>query len=167
MKNLLSKNLANLRPVDRVAAIVIKGDEILLMHRINKGKKYNTFPGGGIDSGESRQEALIRECREETSIEISVKKMLYEVDWDHTTKQFFYLCEYIKGFPTLGDANEKEEMKNGNQYYEPYWSSVADLKKTLVYPLEVKDMLVYDLDKGFDDKKKYLYLELKTCRQTL
>ncbi len=45
-------------------AIVIKGDEILLLYT----KRYHDYslPGGGIDEGESNIEGLVRELKEET-----------------------------------------------------------------------------------------------------
>ena len=167
MKNLAAKNLTNVRSVDRVRAIVIDEDRILLMYRKNQGKKYNTFPGGGIDSGESREKAVIRECKEETSVDIEVDKLLYEVDWDHETKEFYYLCRYLKGTPLLGDFNEKEAMKSTSQYYKPYWEQLSNLKDLVLYPLEIRDLLILDIKNGFANDKKNLYLELKTCRQTI
>ena len=41
------------------------------------------FVGGKVEAGESREEALIRECREELGIELSVKKLYCEVDHEY------------------------------------------------------------------------------------
>lgn len=167
MNNSVAKNLTNVRPVDRVAAIIITNNKILLMYRINQGKKYYTFPGGGIDSGESKEEAMARECKEETSIDIQVDRLLYELNWDHKTKQFFYLCQYIKGTPVLGDFNEKEAMKDGNQYYEPMWVKIDKLTSLLLYPLEIRDWIIRDLMKGWPKSAQSMRLSLATCRQEI
>lgn len=49
---------------DSVRAIVLRGEAILLLYT----ERYDdyTLPGGGIDSGEERQTALVRELKEET-----------------------------------------------------------------------------------------------------
>lgn len=152
---------------DRVAGIVFKDNTILLMYRINKGKEYYTFPGGGIEPGESNAEALKREVWEETSMNIDVLELKYEVDWDHETKQFFYLCTYISGLPSLGDYNEKATMADGTQYYEPKWVDCNKFFESLVYPLEIKDLIVTDLHMNRKSRKQDLFLKLETCRQVL
>ena len=42
-----------------------------------KNKKYWLVPGGGVDWGESTAEALIREYKEETNLDITVEKFLF------------------------------------------------------------------------------------------
>lgn len=38
------------------------------------------FVGGKVEAGESREEALCRECREELGVEIAVRNIYFEVD---------------------------------------------------------------------------------------
>lgn len=85
------------RPV-RAVAILIKNNEILLMWRNKEGKEYWTFPGGGVEGDEKTEEAVIRELREETTVEGKVEKLLYHQIYDHESEnnwgseQYFYLC---------------------------------------------------------------------------
>ena len=46
-------------------------------HHLKKNKKYWLVPGGGVDCGESTAEALIREYKEETNLDITVEKFLF------------------------------------------------------------------------------------------
>lgn len=75
-----------------VAAIIMYEDQILCMQR-NKGKydyisyKYE-FPGGKIEPGESRTEALERELREEMDIEVSISEADYFMTVEHTYPDF-------------------------------------------------------------------------------
>ena len=48
----------------RVAAIIIKNDEILLMHCIKNGREYFVCPNGNIEARENLVDALIRKVKE-------------------------------------------------------------------------------------------------------
>lgn len=52
----------------RAAAIIIRNNKILLIHRRETGKEYWVFPGGGVKEGETTKDAAARELKEETSI---------------------------------------------------------------------------------------------------
>jgi len=59
-------------PRVRVAAIIIRDGEILLVRHLKHGKTYWLLPGGGVDYGETLAEALVREIKEETNLDIVV-----------------------------------------------------------------------------------------------
>ena len=57
--------------IKTVAAIIIKDDKILLAKRGHMPfKNYWTLPGGHIDKGETKKQALIKEVKEETNLDI-------------------------------------------------------------------------------------------------
>ena len=58
-----------------VYGLLVENDAVLLA-KDAWGKRWG-LPGGGIDQGESKEEALIREFREETGLEIEVQKEIY------------------------------------------------------------------------------------------
>lgn len=68
----------------RVAAYALIQDngKILVQPLTNNDKYF--FPGGSVEFGETREEALKREVKEETGLDIEVGKLL------HTTETFFY-----------------------------------------------------------------------------
>lgn len=59
-----------------VNAAIVRNEEILVIEfRDENGFHYN-LPGGGVDSGESLEIALLRECREEACADVSVGRLL-------------------------------------------------------------------------------------------
>lgn len=55
--------------------MIYDGDKILLQNRVEKDWKGYTLPGGHVEPGESFVDAVIREMREETSLEIRNPKL--------------------------------------------------------------------------------------------
>ena len=69
-----------MKTIEVVAAIIRKGDKIFATQRgYGEFKDWWEFPGGKMELGETPEEALIREIREELDTEISVDKFLYTV----------------------------------------------------------------------------------------
>lgn len=85
--------------IEVVAAIMVRDGAVLATQRgYGKWKGYWEFPGGKIESGESREEALKRELREEMEAEIEVLRFFETVEYDypdfHLTMHCF-LCRLV------------------------------------------------------------------------
>lgn len=57
------------------------------------------FPGGKVEAGESDAQALVRECREELSVEIAVGELIGTAQLDDGGELAIYLAEHLIGFP--------------------------------------------------------------------
>ncbi|MFD7896942.1 NUDIX domain-containing protein [Streptomyces sp. NPDC059743] len=64
----------------RVTGIVIEDGRILLLDQDTDGPRSWSLPGGKVEDGESLEEALVREMREETGVEVEVGRLLYVCD---------------------------------------------------------------------------------------
>jgi 8-oxo-dGTP diphosphatase len=64
----------------RVAALVIRGDRVLLARHVKNERTSYLLPGGGLESGETAREALARELREEASVASAIGDLVYVVE---------------------------------------------------------------------------------------
>ncbi len=71
----------NRKITDVVAALIWDGDRFMICQRpAHKARGLLwEFVGGKVDPGETKPQALIRECREELAVEISVGEVFMEV----------------------------------------------------------------------------------------
>jgi 8-oxo-dGTP diphosphatase len=51
--------------------------QVLVSDEFRYGHAFTKFPGGGVEFGEGLHDALMRECREELQIDVTVKKLVY------------------------------------------------------------------------------------------
>ena len=153
-------------PIIRAVGILIKNNKVLLMWRKKDGQEYYVFPGGGKENNETVEVAVVREIKEETTIEAKIEKLLYTHKLIDSGDQFFYLCSYVSGKPELGDFNEKQGQ-NKNDQYKPMWIEISKLPKLLVYPLEIRDWLIEDFKDNFKNTPKEQTFRVADLRQSL
>ena len=97
--------------VQVVAALIRKGNTFMICQRpAHKARGLLwEFPGGKIEPGETGPEALIRECREELGVTLSVGDVFYEVDHvypDITIHLTLYNAAVAEGTPQLLEHND-------------------------------------------------------------
>ena len=75
-----------MRTVKVVAAVIRNGDKVFATARgYGEYKGWWEFPGGKIEEGETPQQALAREIREELSAEIRVGDYIKTIEYDYPT----------------------------------------------------------------------------------
>ena len=121
-------------------AIIIEDNKLLTMFRRkikNDGsvKEYYVIPGGGLEEGETLEENVIRELKEEFNVDIEIIKFLGTEEYDDTIANFF-LCKIVNGTPKLG-GEELERMTPQNYYEIKY----IDLKDIDNYDINAKDII--------------------------
>ena len=105
----------------RVVAAVIKavnenGEPIIFATQRGYGEFKDgwEFPGGKIEEGETPQDALKREIREELDTEISVGELIDTIEYDYPTFHLSmdcFWCEIVKGDLVLKE-NEATQWLN-------------------------------------------------------
>ena len=72
------------KTIEVVAAVILQDGKLFATQRgYGEWKDWWEFPGGKIESGETPEEALKREIREELATEIEVKELLTTIDYDY------------------------------------------------------------------------------------
>ena len=88
-----------MKQIEVVAAIICKDDKIFATQRgYGEWKDWWEFPGGKMEAGETPEEALQREIREELSTEISVDEFLCTEEYDYPAfhlTMHCYLCSLL------------------------------------------------------------------------
>ena len=81
------------------------------------------FPGGKIEPGESPQQALIREIKEELDTEIQVGEQIGTIEYDypafHLSMDCFW-CSVVRGNLVLKEAQESRWLSK-NELYSVQW----------------------------------------------
>ena len=124
----------------RAVGVIVKNDKVRLMRRIKDGQEYYVFPGGGVKEGESTETAIIREIKEELSLDAKIDKLLFEIE-NQGRQEYYYLIKEFSGQPQLG-GEEKQRMSADNQYY-PVWIEFDKLKSLdNLYPELAREKIV-------------------------
>jgi 8-oxo-dGTP diphosphatase len=114
----------------RYQGAIMQGSRVLLIkHQENHGgRSYWVIPGGGLENGESEEECVMREMREETNLEVKVERLLLDepVDFGRMYKRRkTYLCTPVSGIAAPG--YEPEHENSGiYQITEVGWFDLTD-----------------------------------------
>ncbi|MEN6356081.1 MAG: NUDIX domain-containing protein [Armatimonadota bacterium] len=125
--------------VDRARAVIIEDSKVLLMHRCKAGREYYSFPGGGVEPGETPEQACVREVLEETSLDVEIVSYLAGNDFNGQ-KESFYLVKKLSGEVRLGGP-ELDRLCDDN-LYEPMWVQIDRLAELPVFPRHVVEIVI-------------------------
>jgi 8-oxo-dGTP pyrophosphatase MutT (NUDIX family)/predicted nucleotidyltransferase len=126
-KRMVERDSLVLRPA--VYAIIVHDSRVLLMKMRHSGKYHP--PGGGISVGERAEDALKREIREETGLEVEVERLAHFEElffyYDPSETAYhglhlYYVCR-PKTLTLLDDTQVNDEAAE-----KPRWVSLQDLE---------------------------------------
>lgn len=129
-----------MRQIEVVAAIIVKDHKVFATQRgYGEWKDFWEFPGGKIDAGETPEEALRREIKEELDTEIAVGELFTTINYDYPTfhiTMHCYLCTIENGSLTLLE-HEAAKWLSLEQLYSVTWLPadllvIAELQKPCI-----------------------------------
>lgn len=102
-------------PVERpaiAAAIVVHDSRVLMVRRrVREGELSWQFPAGEVETGESSEDAAVRETQEEVGLTIKAVRVLGRRVHPKTGRAMVYIaCEHVAGTAQVVDAEEIAEV---------------------------------------------------------
>ena len=122
-----------MKTIKVVAAVIRRGDRIFATQRgYGDYKDWWEFPGGKIEAGETPEEALVREIREELDAAIAVEGYIMTVEYDYPAFHLSMDCYW---------CSLKEEHLTLLEHEAARWLPLDNLRQVNWLPA---DMLVID-----------------------
>lgn len=113
-----------MKTIQVVAAVIRQGGRIFATQRGYGPQKDGwEFPGGKIEPGETPEQALIREIREELDATVTVERKLCQVEYDYPAFHLSmgcYLCAVREGRLTLKE-HESARWLGPKELYSVAW----------------------------------------------
>ena len=113
-----------MKKLEVVAAIIKENDKYFATQRgYGEYKGWWEFPGGKIENGESKEEALKREIREELVTEIEIDRFITTVQFDYPEFHLImhcFICHITAGQPQLLEAKAAKWL-NKNDLASVEW----------------------------------------------
>lgn len=109
------------------AAIIVENRHVLLARRrASEGRLSWQFPAGVVETGESGEQAAVRETLEEVGLEVAAIKNLGERIHPATGRRMIYVvCEVVSGTAHVADAEELADVE---------WCSKARVAELIPFP---------------------------------
>lgn len=136
----------------RAGIILIEDDKVALIERHRAGLEYYVFPGGGVDEGETTEQAAIREALEELGVEVAIRKKVAVIHFDQS-RQVYFLVERMRGEFGSGTGEEFTDADPNDPQegiYIPIWMPIEELPKhEKVFPEGVAKLVVESKKNGW------------------
>jgi 8-oxo-dGTP pyrophosphatase MutT (NUDIX family) len=137
----------------RAGIVLIQENKVALIERHRAGLHYFVFPGGGVDEGESPEQAAVREAQEELGIQVAIKQKIAEVQMGRKSRQVYFLTEQTGGEFGTGTGEEFTNSDPANPQqgiYIPIWMPVEELSQHAnIYPVEVARLVTRSIKEGW------------------
>jgi len=146
----------------RVAGLLLHNGKVLLQ-KIPNEIAY-AIPGGHVDLGETNEETLVREFKEEINVDIKVDtlKLVGELFFPWGDKPCHQICLFYSvsltenaSIPLDGSFWGTEQLEDKSFKLEFSWINIKDIKTIELYPVELKKYLT----EGLSQVEHFVYKE--------
>lgn len=113
-------------------AIIVQDGKLLAFKRkrfdVEEGGflEYYSIPGGGVEVGESVEDACVRELKEEMGVEIKLIKKV-AVRYANRHENHMYIADIVAGEPHFMTDSEEARVQNHFNQFEVRWVPVTEL----------------------------------------
>ena len=123
------------------AIIITKENKLLLMKRTKPDEVYYVTIGGGVEDGETSEQALLRELKEESGS--IVDKPVFAFHFDDVERQNsvdFFICREVDCIKPTG--TEWTKWNSPDNQYELVEISIDQVKDIPLKPETIKDNVI-------------------------
>lgn len=149
----------------RAGIVLMQENKVALIERHRAGLDYFVFPGGGVDEGESPEQAAIREAMEELGIEVAIRQKVADIQLGSKSRQVYFLVEQVGGeFGTgIGEEYTDSDPNSPEEgIYIPIWMPIEELSQhENIYPADLAKMVIGALKTGWPRDTAVLFEEPK------
>lgn len=117
----------------RAVAVALRDREVLVVLRRRDDRSYAVLPGGGLEAGETPQQACVRELREETGL-VGIAEALLPVGLDRDAPALYFRVSVEGGTPRMPDTAPEARRATDENRYDPAWVPVDDLDRIGLRP---------------------------------
>lgn len=134
---------------ERAAVLIVEDERILLMRRRKPGEEYYVVPGGGIEPGETPEEAAIREAKEETGLDVTLSGKLGSFHHEGRTIHYFPASSH-RGTLRLGGPERARQSEDN--VYELVWVDVRNLERMPLRPTHAREVCAEALARASENE---------------
>ena len=134
-------------------AIIVRDNKLLAIKRNKFGDQYYTLIGGEVEPGETPEQAIIREVKEEASITIKdFRKVFIQAPIGEYGEQHIFLCKDPGGDIVLSPASPESMLNSvGKNTYHPVFLPFAELPSVNFLSQTLQKRLIDCQKNGFPD----------------
>jgi ADP-ribose pyrophosphatase YjhB (NUDIX family) len=122
----------------RAAAVVVNGDQVLVMKRHKRGRDYAVLPGGGVEEGETAAEAALRELHEETTLVAEIDRLLW-TGRHNDRPAWYFLMTAVRGRAELSGPEALANRSDNS--FELRWVTADRFTELGLHPPDIRGPL--------------------------
>ncbi|WP_392667086.1 NUDIX domain-containing protein [Streptomyces sp. LN785] len=140
----------------RAVAVVIDGPRALIIKRFLKhdsaaacvmcddsgwtgpacpGHHYAVLPGGGVEGGETAEEAALRELNEETTLNARINRLAWTGRHNGRPASYFLMAD-VSGTPVL--SGDEAQAHGPNDSFELMWATAEEFERLNLHPSDIR-----------------------------
>lgn len=135
----------------RAGIILIHEGKLALMERRKQGRHYFAFPGGGVEEGETDEQAATREALEELGIRVETIKKAATILREGRRDQVYFLVKWVDGKYGTGTGEEYGEPDEINGTYNPVWMPLEEVSVKNVVPKGLAELTIKSHKEGWGE----------------
>lgn len=122
--------------------VLLDEGRLCLIERNRAGQIYYLFPGGGVDEGETHEEAAVREAHEELGLEVELEGLMADLTF-RGNRQTYFRARVTGGEFGTGTGPEMDisaDSRLGS--YKPVWLPLEEAVRLDTRPIELCEALL-------------------------